>query len=42
MHLLIVLDYRFKAKDFKINAAPLCLDTVLKDFSVDNMKKIRI
>ena len=31
--------YKFKAKHSEINTAPLCLDNVLKDFSVDNMKK---
>ena len=34
--------YKFKAKDSKNNAAPLCLGNVSKDFSVDNMKKIEI
>ena len=29
----------FKAKDFEINAALLCLGNVSKDFSTDNMKK---
>ena len=32
--------YKFKAKDSEIDAAPLCLGNVLKDFSADNMKKI--
>ena len=31
--------YKFKAKNSEINTAPLCLGNVLKDFSVDNMKK---
>ena len=31
--------HRFKAKDSEINAIPLCLGNVSKDFSVDNMKK---
>ena len=31
--------YKFKAKDSEKNAAPLCLDSVSKDFSVDNIKK---
>ena len=31
--------YKFKAKDSEINAAPLCLGGVSKDFSADNMKK---
>ena len=31
--------YKFKAKDFEINAAPLCLGNVSKDFSADNLKK---
>ena len=34
--------YKFKAKDSEINAAPLCSSNVLKDFSVDNMKKIKL
>ena len=32
--------YKFKAKDFEKNAAPLCLGNVSKDFSADNLKKI--
>ena len=28
-----------KAKDFEINAIPLCLGNISKDFSADNMKK---
>ena len=31
--------YKLKGKDSEINAAPLCLDNFLKDFSADNMKK---
>ena len=31
--------YKFKAKDFEINAAPLCLGNVSKHFSASNMKK---
>ena len=30
---------KYKAKDSEINAIPLCLGNVSKDFSVDNMKK---
>ena len=30
---------KFKAKDSKIVATPLCLGNISKDFSVDNMKK---
>ena len=30
---------KFKAKDFKIMANPLCLGNISKDFSVDHMKK---
>ena len=30
--------YKFKAKDFEINAAPLCLGNTSWDFSADNMK----
>ena len=30
---------KFKAKDSEINAFPLCLGNVSKDFSVDDMKK---
>ena len=29
----------FKAKDSEIVASPLCLGNILKDWSVDNMKK---
>ena len=31
--------YKFKAKDSEIVPIPLCLGNVLKDWSVDNMKK---
>ena len=31
--------YRFKAKDSKIVARPLCLGNISKDWSTDNMKK---
>ena len=34
--------YKFKAKDYEINAAPLCLGNVSKVFSAYNMKKIGI
>ena len=30
---------KFKAKDSEINAIPLCLGNILKDFSADNMSK---
>ena len=30
--------HKFKAKDSEVNAIPLCLGNVSKDFSVDNMK----
>ena len=30
---------KFKAKDSEINAIPLCLENISRDFSVDNMKK---
>ena len=33
---------KFKAKDSEIAAYPLCLENVSKDWSVDNMKKIRL
>ena len=32
--------YKFKAKDFEINAPPLCLGNFSKDVSADSMKKI--
>ena len=31
--------HKFKAKESKTNAIPLCLRNISKDFSVDNMKK---
>ena len=31
--------HKFKAKDYKIVASPLCLGNISKDFSVDNIKK---
>ena len=31
--------YKFKAKDSKIVASPLCLGNFSKDWSVDNMKR---
>ena len=31
--------HKFKAKDTEIVASPLCLGTISKDFSVDNIKK---
>ena len=31
--------YKFKAKDSKIVATPLCLGIISKDWSIDNMKK---
>ena len=31
--------YKLKAKDFDINADPICLGNFLRVFSVDNMKK---
>ena len=31
---------KFKAKDSEINAYPLCLGNISKDWSVDNIKKI--
>ena len=34
--------HKFKAKDTEIIASPLCLGNISKDFSVDNMKKIRL
>ena len=33
---------KFKAKDSEIVAYPLCLGNILKDFSVDNLKKTRL
>ena len=34
--------YKFKAKEFEINAPPLCLGNFSKDVSADSMKKIGI
>ena len=34
--------YKFKAKDTKIVAIPLCLGNISKDWSIDNMKKNRV
>ena len=31
--------YKFKAKDSKIVASPLCLGIILKDWSIGNMKR---
>ena len=31
--------YKFKAKDSKISVRPICFGNILKDWSVDNMKK---
>ena len=31
--------YKFKAKESKIVASPLCLGNIPKDWSTDNMKK---
>ena len=31
--------YKFKAKDSEIVASPLCLGSISKDWSTDNMKK---
>ena len=31
--------YKFKAKDSKIEASPLCLGNISKDWSIDNMKR---
>ena len=31
--------YKFKAKDCKIVASPLCLGNISKDWSIDNMKR---
>ena len=33
---------KFKANDFEIVAAPVCLGNILKDWSVDNMKKTEL
>ena len=34
--------HKFKAKDSEIEATPLCLGNISKDFSVDNIKKNRM
>ena len=34
--------HKFKGKGSKINVSPLCLGSVSKDFSIDNMKEIWI
>ena len=31
--------YKFKAKDSKILATPLCLGNIWKDWSIENMKR---
>ena len=31
--------YKFKSKDSEIFVGPICLGSILKDWSVDNMKK---
>ena len=31
--------YKFKAKDSEVFVGPICLGNILKDWSVDNMKK---
>ena len=31
--------YKFKARDSEILACPICLANILKDWSVDNMKR---
>ena len=33
---------KFKAKESKVNAIPLCLGNISKDFFADNMKKTKI
>ena len=33
---------KFKAKDSKILASPLCLGNIFKDWSTDNMKKAEL
>ena len=38
----VVEIYKHKAKDSKINAAPLSLGNISKDFSSDNMKNARL
>ena len=34
-------NYKFKEKDSEILATPLCLESISKDWSTDNMKKTR-
>ena len=34
--------YQLKAKDSKLNACPMCLENILKDFAADNMKQTRV
>ena len=34
--------YKFKANNYEINPAPLCLGNVSKDFSADSMNKTRL
>ena len=36
---MVLILLKFKAKDSDIVATPLCLGNILKDWSVDNMKK---
>ena len=36
---MVLILLEFKAKDSEIVATPLCLGNILKDWSVDNMKK---
>ena len=31
---------KFKAKDSELNATPLCLGNISKDFSIDNIKRL--
>ena len=38
-YFLLVNIVKFKAKDSKIVAGPLCLGNISKDWSADNMKK---
>ena len=38
----LLMVQKFKAKDFKITAYPLCLESISKDWSTDNMKKTRL
>ena len=35
----IIRIYQFKAKNLELNAYPLCLSNISKDFMVSNMKK---